>query len=341
MSRFALPASPRSSAVPLIRATEVAPFVAWLDTEGIPKHGFLQRAGLPADPTQDPQEFVAGLPYCEFLADVAEREAGPGLGWRVAAGTDPTQIAAFERALSEATSLGSALHAFCLELRWDSPTADFGLLETRSGAWFWRRPGPGVAREIMEQFVASMMVRIVRALAGPDWWPLRVKLMADRVDPVARPLLGDPVCELGAGLTAVHLEPSLLALPVPAGPRPPALLSGPESAADLVGALRLALRGAVASSPGVDWGAAATGLSRRTFQRRLAQRGLTWALLLDQVRREVACRELAVSPRSVYDVARRTGYGDPANFTRAFRRWTGSTPQAYREGARRPESRAS
>lgn len=334
MSKLTLPAPPRLPAVPLIRASEIQPFIAWLESERIPKQGFLERAGVPGDPGEDPHQFVGGLQFCEFLADVARREAGPEFGWRVGAATDATALDALIRVLPGANSLGQAIRLFCRELRWDSPTADFGLCEVEAGAWFWRRPGPGVARLLMEQYVTMMMVQIVRVAAGPSWSPTFVRLMMRCIDPVARKMLGDPEVELGAPFTAVYLTPAVLGLPTPL-PACPTTTSrpGPEPASDLVDALRLALPGTLPLSPGVDWGAEAAGMSRRTFQRRLAGHGLTWSELLEEVRRETAYREIRDADLAVHTVGRRVGYRDPANFTRAFRRWTGSTPQAFRDSA--------
>ncbi|MFZ5723436.1 MAG: AraC family transcriptional regulator [Pseudomonadota bacterium] len=71
-------------------------------------------------------------------------------------------------------------------------------------------------------------------------------------------------------------------------------------------------------------------VSSRTLKRQLAAQGTTFSDLLDGVRREKALLLLANRALTIEQVADRLGYSDVANFTRAFRRWTGSTPSAWR-----------
>jgi AraC-like DNA-binding protein len=52
--------------------------------------------------------------------------------------------------------------------------------------------------------------------------------------------------------------------------------------------------------------------------------------LLDQARLERERELLRSDRRSIDEIAERLGYSDVANFTRAFRRWTGTTPAAHR-----------
>ncbi|APR87787.1 Transcriptional regulator, AraC family protein [Minicystis rosea] len=82
----------------------------------------------------------------------------------------------------------------------------------------------------------------------------------------------------------------------------------------------------------IDETAARLGMSPRTLKRRLADEGLTFSELLEEQRRERALLLLQSPDRSIEEVADGVGYSDVANFTRAFRRWTGSTPTAYRRG---------
>jgi AraC-like DNA-binding protein len=78
----------------------------------------------------------------------------------------------------------------------------------------------------------------------------------------------------------------------------------------------------------------ALGLSSRTLRRRLEQEGVSYRDIVETALRERSERLLAETDLQVSEVAFRAGYTDVSNFTRAFRRWTGKTPKAYRRDAR-------
>lgn len=76
-------------------------------------------------------------------------------------------------------------------------------------------------------------------------------------------------------------------------------------------------------------------VSPRTLKRRLAEQGTSFSEVLEDVRRQRALLLLDDRTLGVAEVAGRLGYSDVANFTRAFRRWTGTTPAALRQQRRR------
>jgi AraC-like DNA-binding protein len=80
--------------------------------------------------------------------------------------------------------------------------------------------------------------------------------------------------------------------------------------------------------------AAGLGLSAATLRRRLQDEGAGWSRLKDEVRRDLALQHLADGRLSVGDIAARLGFEDASTFYRAFRKWTGSAPGAWRAGAR-------
>jgi len=85
----------------------------------------------------------------------------------------------------------------------------------------------------------------------------------------------------------------------------------------------------------LDETARALGLSTRTLKRRLADEDTDFTSLLDEQRRQRALILLRSAELSVESVAEQVGYSDVANFTRAFRRWSGTTPTAYRRDAQK------
>jgi len=74
-------------------------------------------------------------------------------------------------------------------------------------------------------------------------------------------------------------------------------------------------------------------VSRRTLARRLQEEGQGYRRLQDEVQADLAKRYLRDGGLTVEAVAALLGYHDSANFRRAFRRWTGTTPSAFRSGA--------
>ncbi|MDR3418514.1 MAG: AraC family transcriptional regulator [Nevskia sp.] len=72
-------------------------------------------------------------------------------------------------------------------------------------------------------------------------------------------------------------------------------------------------------------------MSSRTLSRRLRDDGGSFQQLLDDTRRRDACELIETTQLDLQDIAARLGYRNPANFTRAFRKWTGEAPSRYRQ----------
>lgn len=98
----------------------------------------------------------------------------------------------------------------------------------------------------------------------------------------------------------------------------------------LVSRVRALLPRADGGFRSLDEIARAIHVSSRTLKRQLAARGTSYSDLLEEQRRERATLLVRRGELTVDEVARRLGYSDSANFIRAFRRWTGMTPKAFR-----------
>ena len=76
--------------------------------------------------------------------------------------------------------------------------------------------------------------------------------------------------------------------------------------------------------------AALLGMHSRTLNRRLNAFGVGFQQLLDETRFEIARQMLEYSASEVGEISEALGYAAPGVFTRAFRRWSGTTPVQWR-----------
>ena len=72
------------------------------------------------------------------------------------------------------------------------------------------------------------------------------------------------------------------------------------------------------------------GVSRQTLFRKLKAEGVSFEQVLDELRQTLALRYLKEKKMSVTETAYLVGFSDPAAFSRAFKRWTGSRPRVLR-----------
>jgi len=75
------------------------------------------------------------------------------------------------------------------------------------------------------------------------------------------------------------------------------------------------------------------GMSARTLQRRMADEGIAYRDLAEQTRLALAQRLLSETDYALAEVAFLTGYAEQSTFSRAFKRWNGHTPAAWRKAA--------
>lgn len=74
-------------------------------------------------------------------------------------------------------------------------------------------------------------------------------------------------------------------------------------------------------------------MSVRTLQARLSSEDARFSELVEKQREDLAKAYLSQGIHSLDEIADRLGYGEQTSFGRAFKRWTGMTPQQYRTQA--------
>lgn len=71
-------------------------------------------------------------------------------------------------------------------------------------------------------------------------------------------------------------------------------------------------------------------ITPRTLQRKLQEENTSFRLLSDAIKQELACNLLRNGNLSVTQISYKLGYAEPSTFHRAFRQWTGRSPNAFR-----------
>jgi AraC-like DNA-binding protein len=116
---------------------------------------------------------------------------------------------------------------------------------------------------------------------------------------------------------------------------PADLLSRPDESNTFTGKIRALIgRDFSQSLPDFEWIAAELNTSPQTLRRRLKQENTSFQEIKDLLRRDMAIYYLSRPDLAINDIAFKVGFTEPSTFHRAFKKWTGVTPGAYREGER-------
>jgi AraC-like DNA-binding protein len=319
--------------IPLVRTRYVHAFAAVLDRVGAPTGRMLDGVGLSGRVLEDGEAIIPAYQAWAFIGSAAEHEGIHDFGLQAGRASIDT-YGEFSRRLFQAPNLYQAVQRFCQLARHEYSRADFYLSHRNQRAWFCRGPidGSDVEKKHVELLVLTMMIATVRLVAGPDWRPSAIFLQTQDSRGVdGHESLRESNLQMGNRITAFEIPAYLLSRPMPsAGVR-----SVSREYERLDPNIITALRHIIAAMPNDrDWAigpvAEAARMSPRTLQRRLNEANTTFSALVEDMRMSAAMSMLADNSMTLRDIALKLRYTDQANFTRAFRRWTGLSPQSYR-----------
>jgi AraC-like DNA-binding protein len=143
----------------------------------------------------------------------------------------------------------------------------------------------------------------------------------------------------GAGSTSLLFQARYLAMPLLQDERtlkhflehsPADLLARPDGGDSLISQIRRLLGRDCASWPDLEAVAQQLHMSPQTLRRHLREEGSSFQELKDHLRRDLAIYHLGRDNLAIQDIAEQLGFSEPSAFHRAFKKWTGLTPGAYR-----------
>jgi AraC-like DNA-binding protein len=103
---------------------------------------------------------------------------------------------------------------------------------------------------------------------------------------------------------------------------------------DFVARVRGALLERLTANPEIGELATDLGISGRTLARRLAEAGLSYSDIKDDLRKTHAAWYLQHTELSMEAIASQLGYNDPTNFSRKFKYWYRVPPSKMRQTLR-------
>ncbi|MDQ6436364.1 AraC family transcriptional regulator ligand-binding domain-containing protein [Mesorhizobium sp. LHD-90] len=312
--------------------------VAHLERRGINPGPLLRQAGLSPTALAD-RNRIPVISQMDFLVLVSRAVADDWIGLTLAADFDLREMGMLYYVAASSHRFGDALQRLERYARLGNEA-----LVPRIAKGSVCRIGlayTGVPRHLdrhQMEFLALAFVRLVRQLVGQKVMPVATSFVHHRSGDLREMMrhFGDGV-EFGASVDEICLEPALLDAAL-VGEDPflnELMLKSCEEAMagrlSNVSPFRTLVENTIApllphAEVGAKTVARRLGLSERTFSRRLKAEGLTFAEILNDLRRDLAVRHLEERKLPVSQIAWLLGFHGPSAFSHACRRWTGKSP---------------
>jgi AraC-like DNA-binding protein len=326
------------NSIVLTKAQQFWPLTDYLSGFGVPVGRYIDQFRLPGKMLDAPELYIDEVRFWRLAQDLAEREGFLDWGFRAGQKMDLSVLGEFGTTLLQQPSLKVALEAFVLAISAETLQTQFALRQ--QGAYFWLvmqgHHGAPTGRSIIELYDLQFFFTLVQSAAGKNWRPPSVHLQCKSLpEGITRNEISTGTIRFSSTMTAIAIPEALMAEPM----RDYSAFSGANAGIkhngqgqpDFATALRLLLTGYLDDGLNISDCASLVGMSSRTLQRRLSEHDTTFNELLDQTRFDSAKQLLQDRSVRVSDICYELGYENPANFTRAFRRWAGVTPSQHRQ----------
>jgi AraC-like DNA-binding protein len=323
-----------------MRQSDALPPLEVLREVGAPIGKLLRQSGLPLSLPEGGDGFIPFRSMLRFVGHSARSQDIPDLCWRGVLQAPANHLGGWGEAVARCRILRRAILTFCERFRQDAPMMELGLDFDDETVWFYRRRPADVigwpGDEEGQQYALASMIRVVRSAAGADWLPSHIQLESATAAWAAHvPSLANCQIDLRCPVVAIAVPYDLLdrstCWPNGVGRKSSELPAAEES---LAGSLTQAISVLLpAFRPSFDVAAEIAELSPRRLRRRLAEEQTSWRNVLDEARLCACRRMLRDSERPLAEIAADLRYSDQAHMNRAFRRWTGECPSAYRRRA--------
>ncbi|MDX1587689.1 MAG: AraC family transcriptional regulator ligand-binding domain-containing protein [Oleiphilaceae bacterium] len=330
-------------------ATFLQPLMRYMQSRGQPTDELLARHGLTGAQIADPEQRIPVSASSALLDEAQALMQDSSLGINVARFADYTTFGGLGLIQAAGGDFRTALQRVARFHRLISDLVDTQLEEDSESIGLYFRPATDHQPHPQAVvFVMASLVRLMRGRISRQFNPQQ--LSTPDIDPALQQAMARyfrcPVQETGTFMLAFNAGDAQARLDA-SDSRMAAMLerSLNERLAEMAHAplsQRLALwleRQLPDGEPSLQSAAEAFHLSSRSLQRHLGNESLTWHRLLEQTRKSLAERHLLNPDTSITQLAFLLGFSDVSAFSRAFRKWYGVSPSAYRQPPATSEGR--
>jgi AraC-like DNA-binding protein len=325
--------------VGLIRSVALRPVMAFLEEIGAPVRRLVTSVGLSTSVLDDPEGLVPMSSISRVLEQAAQAEGVENLGIVCGQRARIDTLGVYGRLICSRPTLGDALETAVSNLSSYTSNVRMWLASHGAHARLCSEFVDGLVegRQQTDHYSLMVMLGAVRLAAGAAWRPTEVQVQTGESAALrdAEPL-SDAKITFMQPATAITFPRVLLRAPLP---RPVNGVSdrclgeweASAPARNFSGSITQVIEMLARESyPNIGLMANILGMSVRSLQRHLAATGYSYQSLVARTRLATASSLLEETNSKVIDIALDVGYSDHAHFTRAFRRWTGRSPQEFR-----------
>lgn len=313
-----------------------------VQSRGLDVNALFAQVGLDPSILNDPQGRYPVSRMARLWKLAVEATGDPCLALKAAVHVQPATFQSFGLAMMASRTLEDVLRRAARFSRIVSSAVDVVIEDTPRGVKeiICFLDGVPVVDEGIDLFMAATL-KLGRLLTGTQDMPLEIRLRRSGTPAMLREFrefFGCPV-EFEADENALLIPHDWIRRPLPMSN--PALARRSDRVvmeylrrfdeARMTEKVRAELISRLsAGEPPRAEVATALGLGEKTLQRRLKDEGSSYQGILEETRRELAQDYLREPQASVCDVTFRLGFADQSSFTRAFKRWTGTSPGEFR-----------
>ncbi|WP_164019750.1 AraC family transcriptional regulator [Pyxidicoccus trucidator] len=291
----------------------------------------------------DPDARLSFGPALQYWEHVVRTLADPSVPIQFAEMISPGDLGVVGFAAITSTSVREGIHRAMRYYALLADTARIQLSEDRDGLRleFVRAREPGLGMRVMNENSIASILHVIRLASGLDFDPVEVAFHHPAPRPAAAHRRFFRVVRFGADWDGLVVPTGVLDR-APAGTKTPmgsfferyatAQLRTLRASQTFTDRVRTSILELLSEGePRMAAVARRLGTTERTLRRRLDEERISFRELIDDVRRTAARQHLMDPRASVSDLAFLLGFSEVSAFSRAFKRWYGKSPRAFRQ----------